>query len=137
MLECNVWQIHQKSSPQVVFHLPSYYVVTIAGDGTASSILSSTTPSSLSQSTQSSNFPSSNSAADSLGVMIQVSVKTIRVRLELGCGGGVEDVFGTGGGKSGANFSRIYQEYTTQVAHLDANICSYLKVKDMGQRRAK
>lgn len=65
--------------------------------------------------------------------MIQVSMKTIRARLELGCRGGVEDVFGTGGGKSGATFSQTYQEYATQVAQLDANICLYLKVKDTGQ----
>lgn len=101
----------------------------IAVDGAASSVLSSTAPSLLSQATQSNNFPSSNSTADSLGVMIQVSVKTIRVQLELDCGGCVADVFGIGGGKSGFAFSRTYQEYVTQVTQLDANICFYLKVK--------
>lgn len=60
--------------------------------------------------------------------MIQVSVKTIRVRLELNCGGSVADVFGTRGGKSGSAFSQTYQEYSAQVAQLDANVCFYLKV---------
>lgn len=102
----------------------------IAVDGAASTVLSSSTPSSLYQSTQFNNFPSSNGTADSLGVMIQVSVKTIRVRLELDCGGSVADVFGVGGGgKGGSAFTRTYQEYATHVAQLDANICFYLKVK--------
>lgn len=53
----------------------------------------------------------------------------IRVRLELYCGGDVEDMFTVGGvGKSGSSFTRAYLEYTAQVKQLDANICAYLKV---------
>ena len=99
--------------------------VVIAVDGTSTVPLSSATPSSLSQSN---TFQSSNSPADSLGVMVQVSIKTIRVWLELECGGGVADVFGTGGGRRGSAFAQTYQEYIARVAQLDANICFYLKV---------
>ena len=98
----------------------------IGADG---SNTSSTLSSSLTQSFQSGNYPSSDNIADSLGVMVQVSIKTISARLEMKCGGGVADVFGVGGhGKDSASFASTYKEYTSQITQLDTNICLYLKV---------
>ena len=81
-----------------------------------------------SQSLQSTSYQASPSLADSLGLLVQVSLKVIRVRLELDCGGGVVEMFGVGGAKSGTVFSRAYQEYAVQVEKLDTQVCSYLKV---------
>ena len=100
----------------------------IAGDGEASVVSSSVTPSSQSQPLHSNSAHSSSSSADSLGLMVQVCIKMIRVRLELDCGGGVVEMFGVGGAKSGAVFTQAYQEYAAQVAQLEKNICMYLKV---------
>lgn len=100
----------------------------IAGDGVDSALSSSATPPSQSQSLHSNSFHSSTSSADSLGLMVQVCIKMIRVRLELDCGGCVVEMFGVGGSKSGVVFMQAYQEYATQVAQLEKNICTYLKV---------
>ncbi len=105
------------------------FPVVIAGDCASSALSSSVaTPPSQSQSLHSNSYQSSNSSADSLGLMVQVCIKMIRVRLELDCGGGVLEMFGVGGAKSGAVFMQAYQEYASQVAQLERNICSYLKV---------
>ena len=99
----------------------------IAADG-ASTTLASTTPPSLSQSN---TFPSSNNPADSVGIMVQASIKAIRARLEFTCAEGISDVFGTGGWKRDSTFSRAYQEYASQVAQLDDNVSFYLKVRSL------
>ena len=71
---------------------------------------------------------SSDKPADSVGIMVQASIKAIKIRLELNCGGDVSEIFGVGRGGNGATFYSAYQDYATLVGQLDANICLYLKV---------
>ena len=39
------------------------------------------------------------------------------------------EMFGMGGAKSGTIFAQAHQEYATQVAQLERNVCIYLKVR--------
>ena len=100
----------------------------ITFDDASSVPSSSATPPSHSQSLHSNSIHSSSSSADSVGLMVQLCVRMIRARLELDCGGGVVEMFGVGGAKSGALFMQAYEDYSAQVAQLESNICSYLKV---------
>lgn len=59
--------------------------------------------------------------------MIEVCSKNIQSKLEVACSGGVEDVFSTAGRRK-AVFPIAYQEYSSEVAKLEDNICKYLKV---------
>ncbi len=89
----------------------------------------STTSSSLSQTLKITKYQSSDHPADSVGYMVRVYIQLIKNGLQLESEKDIADVFGVGGGgKGGSTFLQSYQEYSTQVAQVDSNICLYLKV---------
>ena len=118
----------------LTFNAPSLDLVGIAAapdDARTSTVIStSATPSITSQHISGKvHWTSSDSLVDSVGVMVQVSLKKIMAELASECGGGVMDIFGVGRKNKAAVFAHAHQNYSISVACIDANICSYLKVQ--------
>ena len=72
----------------------------------------------------------SNSPADSVALMVEVSIRTIQEKLEAACGRGVVDVCSTTG-RHRTVFPEAFQEYCDEVSKLEDNICQYLKVSKL------
>ena len=69
----------------------------------------------------------SNSPTDSVALMVMVCSRSLQAKLEVACSGGVVDVFSTTG-RHKTVFPVAYQEYSSELAKLEDNICRYLKV---------
>ena len=65
--------------------------------------------------------------------MVEQNLKRIEGKLESSCGGGVPDVFSITG-KSKSVFPAAYEEYSSQIASLEENICLYLTVRGSLER---
>ena len=72
----------------------------------------------------------SNSPANSVALMVEVSIRTIQEKLEVACSRGVADVFSTTG-RHKTVFLEAFQEYCDEVSKLEDNICQYLKVSKL------
>lgn len=75
------------------------------------------------------HWMASESQMNSVGVMVQYSLRKIKDQLEYDCIRGVADVFAVGRNRNkAAIFVQAFQNYSDAVSQLDSNISAYLKV---------
>ena len=102
----------------------------VEGEGSAPAAVASN--SSMGDGTPGSQHPATHlhsaHPGDSVALMVKMSIGRIQGRMELVCGRGVLDVFSTTG-RHKATFTTAYEEYSSQVATLEDNICAYLKAR--------